>query len=78
MNMNNSQKKIIGVALFIFAISCIYAPFNININGNLVGSGFQFIWQFDGEDISLKMLFLEWVAIGVITCGLVFLNKSNE
>ena len=76
--MNSSQKNIIRVALFIFAISCIYPPFNIYMRGNLVGSGFQFIWQFDGEDISLKMLFLEWVAIGVITCGLVFLNKSNE
>ncbi len=78
MKLNETQKKIISAALIVFVLSCLYVPYTLSVNGNILISGYQFLWDFSNDEISLKMLFVEWVAIGVVTYGLVYLNKSDE
>jgi hypothetical protein len=84
--MNYRQKTILLVCFFIFIVSVLYGPEEINL---LIGGaetsfiprtkfqGFVFIANLENE-VAFKMLVAEWFAIFIVFVTGFFLFKSNE
>jgi len=74
--MNDTQRRIFLIALTLFAISILYVPEGVMKGTVAIFYGWNFIWELE-RDIVLKILFLEWTAIGVIGGGLIFYCKAK-
>ena len=79
-NMNKNQKKLLLVALILFALTILFVPEGGHI-GLGVGEmrpffvGYTTIWSVETE-ISMKHLFVEWFGILVGFVGLLFYYKD--
>jgi len=70
--MNENQKKIFLGVLSVFTLSVIWIP----ESGKLGFMGWDFIWNL-AADVEMKVLLVEWTAIGVIGGGLFYFFKDK-
>ncbi len=74
--MNENQKKIFLGVLSLFALSVIWIPESQTFGTVTHFRGWDFIWNLYG-DVAMKVLFIEWIAIGVVGGGLFYFFKDK-
>lgn len=78
--MNDKQRKLLLISLFLFWISALFPPLCGGNNDNFCGvmDGFGFIFDsVKNNGIYLPTLFVEWLAIAVGYAALYFYNKDE-
>jgi hypothetical protein len=77
MKINSKRKKVIIGGLLIFFLSAVYIPDEVRTQSSAQFLGYSFLWDIYGE-VALKLLLVEWTAIGVIFAALFAISGDDE
>lgn len=84
MEINKRQKNIIIIGIIIFGIMCLFPPWVFNYKYNMrLDAGYSFILSPPTKGrftatIDIVRLFVQWICVGVVTCGVTFLLKDAK
>ena len=79
-NMNKKQKIIVGIALAIFALTLLCAPWTVTSSlTHISRSDVSPVWDGPSNgELQTVALLIEWVGIGVISCGLLAIFREKR
>jgi hypothetical protein len=77
MKINTKQKFVIFACWAFFIASVIYVPTEGAGGGGYDFEGFVLLWNFDGAEVALKVIFIEWAAIFVTFIAFFTLSASE-
>lgn len=70
------KNKKIKIIISLLALTLIFPPWYYIYNGNVINSGFDFIFNLSGrQTVNIPFLLTEWIAIGILGF---LLNKIDK